>query len=301
VNAHLPPSQLQPQAQPTSADALYVEVRGQGPPLVLLHGWALNLRVFDPIVSLLERQFTTHAFDLPGHGRSAGPFAVSAVGGAAEAATATTAVTTAGEAGPSLVDSLAARILLQLPARFRLCGWSLGGQIAMAIAARAPERVEALCLVATTPRFNASADWPHGVRSAVLPQLLANLREDPRRAVTDLLELQLRGSRNAANLLHGLQQALLDHGAAPPEVLQAGVDFLSEVDLRDRVAQIRAPSLVVAGEYDRVTLPAAGRWLAQRLPSGEYHEFSRAAHAPFLSHPQQFAQLLLNFHRQGLR
>ena len=91
--------------------ALYMEVTGHGPPLVLLHGWALNLRVFDPLVSLLVEHFTVHAIDLPGHGRSPGPLLP-------EACT--------GNAG--LLD-IARRLLLQLPARFHLCGWSLGGMV----------------------------------------------------------------------------------------------------------------------------------------------------------------------------
>jgi len=49
---------------------LYVETRGQGPDLVLLHGWGLNLRVWDSLAGVLENSFRIIAVDLPGHGRS---------------------------------------------------------------------------------------------------------------------------------------------------------------------------------------------------------------------------------------
>jgi hypothetical protein len=58
---------------------------------------------------------------------------------------------------------------------------------------------------------------------------------------------------------------------------------------------IRAPALVIAGQYDRVTLPAASRALAAALPDARYVEFRRAAHAPFLSHTAEFASLVTRF------
>ena len=50
--------------------ALHVEVVGHGPPLVLLHGWAMHGGVFAPLVARLRSRFTLHVVDLPGHGRS---------------------------------------------------------------------------------------------------------------------------------------------------------------------------------------------------------------------------------------
>jgi hypothetical protein len=62
---------------------------------------------------------------------------------------------------------------------------------------------------------------------------------------------------------------------------------------------VRAPTLVLAGQYDRVTLPGASRALADALPDGRYFEFRRAAHAPFLSHTTEFAALVTEFLRGG--
>jgi pimeloyl-ACP methyl ester carboxylesterase len=58
---------------------------------------------------------------------------------------------------------------------------------------------------------------------------------------------------------------------------------------------VRAPTLVIAGQYDRVTLPAASRALAEALPDARYVEIRRAAHAPFLSHTAEFATLVTRF------
>ena len=50
--------------------SLNVEIRGRGPDIVLLHGWGLNLRVWDGLASVLEKTFRVITVDLPGHGRS---------------------------------------------------------------------------------------------------------------------------------------------------------------------------------------------------------------------------------------
>lgn len=254
----------------SASGALYAETSGRGPTLVLLHGWALNLRVFDPLVAQLSPRLRLHALDLPGHGRSEGPL-------------------------PASVDAVVERLLPQLPLRFHLLGWSLGGLLAMAVAAREPQRVASLTLAATTPRFTAGEGWAHGVAPSVLQKMAAQLAGDPQRTVQDMLELQVRGSQDAAAVLASLRQALLDHGTARSAELDAGLRLLGSADLRDAIGRIDAPSLVLAGQYDRVTHPDAGRWLARQLPRARFHEFARSGHAPFLSHAAKFAELVGNF------
>ena len=53
--------------------ALHVEATGQGPPLVLLHGWAMHSEMWGPLLPRLARRFRVHAVDLPGHGLSVPP------------------------------------------------------------------------------------------------------------------------------------------------------------------------------------------------------------------------------------
>ena len=63
-----------------------------------------------------------------------------------------------------------------------------------------------------------------------------------------------------------------------------GLEILRAADLRAALPQIRLPSVVIAGERDRLTPPSASEWLATSLPSARYQVIARAAHAPFLSH-----------------
>jgi pimeloyl-[acyl-carrier protein] methyl ester esterase len=228
-------------------------------PLVLLHGWGLNGRVFDTLAAGLATRSDVYAADLPGHGSSSFmPW-----------------------------DDYCTRLLAALPARFDLLGWSLGGQLALELARLSPQRVARLVLITTTPKFVASAEWPHGMRPEVLARFAAHLEQDYRRTVTEFLELQVRGSQDADATRHSLRAALLAHGEARPAALAAGLEWLRTQDLRDSSRLLPQPTLAIAGQYDRVTLPAAMRALAAAMPHAQAVELRRAGHAPFLSHPAE--------------
>jgi pimeloyl-[acyl-carrier protein] methyl ester esterase len=264
------------------AVALHVERSGHGAPVVLWHGWAMNLRVFDALRENLQRDFQTIAVDLPGHGRSAWRAAVPAVpavrGAQLEA-----------------LDSLLQALLASLPQDATLVGWSLGGQLALRAAMLAPERVARLVLIATTPRLLRADDWPHGVDPALLAGMRARLQEDSQAMVDEFLELQLRGCRNAVPLLHALRSALPLQGVASAPALLSGLEVLTDTDLRPLLSQVHQPALVVGGQYDRITHPRAAEALAHSLSTARYHEFARSAHAPFLSHADEFIALLREF------
>jgi len=245
-------------------------------PLVLLHGWGLNLRVFDGLRAALGSDQHILAIDLPGHGAS--PWT-----------------------GQASAQQWLACIAGKLPRGAVLVGWSLGAQLALQLAADPALAVQRLVLIAASPRFVYAHDWPHGIAAATLRQFAAQLERDPQQTVSDFLELQVRGSLAAAAVRASLRHALQQHGMARPEALQAGLGLLEHNDLRELARGIHVPALVVAGQYDRVTPPQAGQALAQLLPRGQLLQIARAGHAPFLSHAQQVSASLLEFLRHGRR
>jgi pimeloyl-[acyl-carrier protein] methyl ester esterase len=257
---------------------LYVETRGRGPDLVLLHGWGLNLRVWDGLTRELSKSFRVLAVDLPGHGRS--PWNSKA--------------RTPAEQAWQVHATLASHT-----DRYSLLGWSLGGQIAIDLAAAMPGSVERLVLVATTPKFAASDTWPHGMPGSTLEKLATQLRTNYKRTVSEFLELQVRGSAASEKVLAELHSSLFSHGEAHPKALVAGLNTLKISDLRSMLSLVRAPTLVIAGQYDRVTLPAASIALTEALPDARSFVFRRAAHAPFLSHTTEFATLVTEFLKGG--
>jgi pimeloyl-[acyl-carrier protein] methyl ester esterase len=95
--------------------------------------------------------------------------------------------------------------------------------------------------------------------------------------------------------IHGL----LSEVAVPtPEVVLKALDVLVESDLRDRLAQIDLPTLIVNGDRDVICLPQASEFLLQRIPSARQVVFAGCGHAPFLTQSTRFNACLAEF--QGM-
>jgi len=255
----------------TRPGAPYVEIRGAGPDLVLLHGWALHGGMWGPWIDELARHSRLHIVDLPGHGRSPWPPDAS-----------------------SLAD-LARAVSPIVPKGAAVLGWSLGGMVALELARRRPADIEALVLVATTPCFLAREDWAGGMSPAVLEGFAGGLASDYKRTIANFLALQTWGDERASQALRSLRTSLSTHGEPDPRALAAGLGILRAADLRDALPRITAPTLVIAGEHDRITPATAGRELASLLPAARFIQVDKAGHAPFLSHPGQVLDLVQSF------
>jgi pimeloyl-[acyl-carrier protein] methyl ester esterase len=259
--------------------ALHAQVSGRGRrDLVLLHGWGMNSRVWEPLAPALGGRFRLIAIDLPGYGRSDW------------------------DPGAQMPAAQVFRIhetLAPLTTRYHLLGWSLGGQFALDLAAAMPAGIERLVLVATTPRFLSAPGWRAGLKPASLARLAAAVRADPQAAVRSFLRQQVRAlaPRTAARTLASLQAALAADGAPSAQALEWGLTRLAEADLRPALSMVRKPTLVLAGQLDRITPSAASRALAAALPKACFHQLRGAGHVPFLSHREQFVKLLREFLR----
>jgi len=264
-----------PAARPTRS--LHVDVGGTGPDLVLLHGWGFDSRVWGPFADALARHFRLHRVDLPGHGRS---HATSFEG----------------------LDEAAARIADCVPVGATLCGWSLGGMLAMRLACRRPDIARRLVLIATTPRFARADTWPSGVPSPTLDLFRAAVAIDGPSTRRSFAARVAYGSADALSQASTLT-TLCDSG--PPldwASLSRALEALHAADLRDDVASIDAPTLVIHGRRDAVIRVAAGEWLAGRCgrdgngSPAALRLLEQSGHAPFLDQPQALAQALLDWH-----
>jgi len=249
---------------------LHIETIGDGPDLALIHGWGMHGGVWDGVRDSLARHFRLHVVDLPGYGASP----------AVE---------------PYDLESLARAVAAALPEKVHVCGWSLGGQVALEMARLFPQQVERLVLTATTPRFTAAEAWPWAVEREVLRAFSADLESDYAGTLKRFLSLQARGDGAAKAVLKRLRDSLFARGRPGTDVLRAGLKILLESDLRDRVARVKAPVLLLHGERDMLTPVGAARWLAERMQAARLHVIPGAAHAPFLSHPDEFSEIAIAF------
>jgi pimeloyl-[acyl-carrier protein] methyl ester esterase len=252
---------------------IYVESSGDGPPLVLLHGFAMHGGLFTPLLPALTPHYRVHVVDLPGHGWSA-PIVdadVATLAGALDDATAAS--------GHELT----------------VLGWSLGGQVALQWARTRPQRIRRLMLIATTPSFVVRDDWTCAMTAETLARFGDELRVAYRLTLLRFLTLQVRGSEEGRRTLALLRMRLFERGEPAPATLDAALALLITTDLRNALAEIEARTLVVAGDRDTLVPLAATRALAAALPDATHATIAGASHAPFLSHPRPFIEALHAF------
>ncbi len=250
--------------------SVYVERRGRGPDLVLLHGWGMNGAVWQGLTPRLEADFRLYLVDLPGFGHS-----------------------------PALpphagLDDWVAAVLGAVPDKAAWLGWSLGGLVATHAALQAPMRVQSLITLASSPRFVAEGDWP-GIKPGVLAAFEQQLAEDHRQVVNRFLALQAMGSEHAREDIRQLRDSLAEKPAPNPAALAAGLALLGEVDLRARLQQLQLPMLRLYGRLDGLVPKKAIALVDALLPHSQSHVEPRASHAPFISHPDATAEKIRSF------
>ena len=246
------------------------------PLLALVHGWGMHCDVFHDLIERLGPGYRLILIDLPGHGRNHHLTHIPPL--------------------DLLADLVAEAVSEYCGDQPLSClGWSLGGQLAMVLALRHPQRVSRLVLVATTPRFVRSSTWPHGMREAVFDQFAADLASDHQATWQRFLALEVHGTATAREDLRRLRSAASAWPAPAPTALTGGLELLGGNDLRAQVTEITQPTLIITGGRDRLVPQAAGRWLAQQIPRAELELMPGCGHAPFIGDSASFADLVAAF------
>lgn len=248
---------------------LHIQQRGQGQPLVLLHGWGFNGKIWDDTAAHLAKDWTVYQVDLPGHGQS--PMCDYNL--------------------PELSKLLAEN----LPTQAVWVGWSLGGLMATATALHYPDSVRGLVLVGSSPRFVVGEDWQHAMQEPVLRQFAQNLQADIAGTLKRFLALQVKDSPTAREQLRNLQQFLHSAGLPHPEALNAGLELLLNSDLRSELHKIQCPALLCLGAKDALVPVGVGEDCQRYWKGLRKVCIKQAAHLPFLSHPELFLQILQGF------
>ncbi|WP_228287942.1 pimeloyl-ACP methyl ester esterase BioH [Thiothrix subterranea] len=238
-----------------------VEYSGQGKPLVLLHGWGMNSHVWQPLLPSLAQHAQVICIDLPGHGANSHL----PLGTLAEAV---------------------AQLTPHIPADAIIMGWSLGGLIAQGLAHALPERIAALILIASTPKFVAENDWAHGVSPDLLALFGRSLQTDYLGTVKRFFALQFLSTKTDTRVVNALRDRIMEHPASIT-ALEQGLTILQTADFSQ--APVTQPALWMLGKLDKL-IPAS---LAEALPEMGYQHIAvldSAAHVPFVTHPELFME-----------
>jgi len=252
---------------------LSIYCTGNGPALVLLHGWALHGGVFNPLVERLASQFHVFVVDLPGHGLNRNKRTLLHL--------------------PTLVSTIARATP---PAIW--CGWSLGGLLALHAASFLPQ-VRGLIMLAATPCFVRHEQWPDAMEPAVFDAFRHGLIDNTPRTIERFLALNVKGSSTARTSLRYLHQVLSEHELPPLNSLIQYLDLLRFHDLRTQVAELVRPNVWIGGEYDHLIPSSALHQAAALVKNAQasVHILPGCAHVPFIDEPDTVAQLICNvFH-----
>ncbi|MBP6750673.1 MAG: pimeloyl-ACP methyl ester esterase BioH [Xanthomonadaceae bacterium] len=254
---------------------MHIAVVGDGPPLVLLHGWAMHGGVFATLAERLRARYTLHLVDLPGHGASRG------------------------DATPLAFDPVCDALFARLPVAPWL-GWSLGGMFALHAAVRAPERVPALAQICSSPCFVRGEDWRYGVSAEIFREFARGLSDDYRATLDRFVALEAFGSDHAKDEICALRAELFARGEPAARVLVDGLRILETADQRPLLSQLRVPSLWIAGRRDRLVDPRAMREATNAIvqaghASATFVQIEHAGHAPFLTHAEEMSAPLNAF------
>lgn len=240
--------------------------RGNGTPVMLLHGLLGSRRSWEPQLASLSGDRTVLAWDAPGYGGSA------ALGAPSFEAFGDAVARCADEAGFD---------------RFHLVGLSFGGMIAQYAALRHPQRLASLSLLSTSPKFGFDGvTMPESWRAARLAPLDAG-QQPP-----DFAPAVLRAISGPSISDEALAGEVRAAELVSERALRVAIDVLVTHDTCDALERIAVPTLCVVGELDAETPVAYSRFIADRIPGAQLVVVPRAGHLVNVEAPGDVNRLL---------
>jgi 3-oxoadipate enol-lactonase len=238
---------------------------GSGPatPIVFLHGVGSDKSVWAPQLEHFGRTRRAIAFDYPSYGES-------------------------DLVADATRDDFAAAILAGLDTlgvkRAHICGLSLGGVIAIAMHAAAPERCASLILADTF------AVHPEG--QAIHDRSVDASRKAGMRAIAEQRVSALLAPATSSEIRSDVIETM---AAIDPEAYRLGARAVWLADQRERVTAIDVSTLIIVGTLDSITPPSLSDELASLIGGARVERIEEASHLANLDRPDEFNRLVDEF------
>ncbi len=245
--------------------------RGDGPPVLFLHGIGGGADAFRPQLERLSARWRVLAWDMPGYGRSP-PLAE---------------VT-----WPALAEAVEALLDAKGLDRVHLVGHSMGGMVALEFAASRPGRLRSLTLSGTSSAFGKpDGEWQ---RKFIADRLAPIEAGTPMR---DLAKEMVAAMTAPGADPAGLSLAEDCMADVPPETYKAALRCLVTFDRRDALPGLAVPTLVLAGEHDPNAPSAMMERMAAKIAGARFELLEGAGHLANLERPAEFDAALESFLR----
>lgn len=237
--------------------SIYFETQGEGPDLVLFHGWGFNSEIWQDILPTLQKQFRVTILDLPGFGRSLWNI------------------------NHYQLSTVCEALLSILPNHAIYLGWSLGGLIATYLAINYPEKVDLLINVCMSPCFLEKKNWP-GISADVLNKFIKLAEINPKRLLIEFAKMQLKSDEGNDNNQNLLTEIIFRFDIPENRILINSLMCLYETDLRDEIKTIEIPQYYFFGKHDLIVPINVAENLLDHVHS-ERIKIIDSGHLPFLN------------------
>lgn len=263
-----------PFVETTNGVTLHYQETGAGRPVLFVHGWAMSGRAWQ-FQRGLEECGRLIFLDQRGHGQSTPAESYSVQDYADDLASFCEQL--------ELTDAV-------------LVGWSLGVQVALQAFPRLRERLAALVLVGGSPRFTTAEDYPHGKPPVEVKGLGLRLRRDHQKTMGEFFRgMFAEGEADHASYQRIVHEIVMGGHSPDAKAARESLDILSTVDQRELLPQVDRQVLLVHGELDTICPASASQYMAQRLPMAALEIFPGCGHAPFMTRPERFNELIRTF------
>lgn len=174
-----------------------------------------------------------------------------------------------------------------------LTGWSLGALVALELALLMPEKIKSLVLIGGTSRFTQAPDYHGGLPRVLVERMKKSLTRNPGQTLEKFFSLMFTSQEREEGIMEQFQKGYLSPGQNWSEKeLAAGLDFLINQDLREKLGKIKVPSLIIHGDRDEICPPAAACYLHAQLKNSQLQMLPGCGHVPFLSKAEVFNEIV---------
>jgi len=251
---------------------LWYEEYGSGTPIIFIHGWCMSSTVWALQRDGLADSFRVITLDLRGHGNSP-PHSdgFHLTGCAADVI--------------GLIEYLGIYGAI-------LVGWSLGALIAIEVSLLSCKRLSGLALISGTPQFVQSPDFPYGLSRMEVEGMAKKVHRNLRRALDGFFTRMLAPGEGCSEVVHNL---LTSVAVPSTDVALQALEALVTSKVRDRLAAITIPTMIIHGDCDVICLPQASEFMLTQIPMSRLVVFSGCGHVPFLTQSKEFNARLVEF------
>lgn len=264
-------------------EKLHVQVSGDGPPLIMLHGWTASHHEWAPFLGVLNTHHRVYRWDARGHG------------GHALTQPAQPTVSRMARDFKNLVDHFALENATAV-------GHSMGALTLWEYLRHYDAHgLGKVAFIDQSPRLMTGEDWPHGIYGDFDRQRATRfvdaLHDDFAETV---LRLGAHGLNNRAQEKYianhpGWQRARENLRQQTPGPLIACWESLTAADYRDVLARIPIPALLIYGGESNFYHPEVAHWVHATIPDAVLHIYDQTDHSPHQWQRERFVRDLLDF------